>query len=440
MRELSSPPAAFYTCPGERHAISRSVHLARLSAFFPACQACPHQGDTGLLPESVVAGWESAAAGRTSQIRLVGDGLRGRYLNDLTRRDAQLWAMVVAAWLWDRRPLTGRCTDEAIPVESLGRFPTGPTVVVGYDERPSSPDLAVGVVEGLRRMGCQVVDLGQTLKPVWQFAAGQLAAQAGMFVTGNGFDASWTGFDLLGPQGVPLDDHALWQRWSIAVTMPISRPTRTPGTLRTWSVATDYEATLWQHFHALRPFRVVCGASSPLMERLLARVFTRTPCHYGGLRLLQPREEDTATGTAAALCQAVLEQQADIGIGIGVDGQTLIVMDERGEVIPAARWLSWLITRTLVEHSDRNAVVDRHAVEQASGLALVRTIVDGGVTEFVTQLNSPMALCGVDAALRFWWAESAPTCDALVTLAAILRAASWSGDPLSMQLEYSHCD
>ncbi|MDP1798307.1 MAG: hypothetical protein Q8K78_12525 [Planctomycetaceae bacterium] len=431
MRELSSPPAAFYTCPGERHAISRSVHLARLSAFYPACQACPHRCDTGLLPESVVVGWESAATGRTSQIRLIGDGLRGRYLNDLTRRDAQLWAMVVAAWLWDRRPLPGRCDDTPLTAD---RFPAGPTVVVGYDERPSSPDLAVGVVDGLRQMGCQVVDLGQTLKPVWQFAAGHLAADAGVFITGNGFDASWTGFDLLGSHAVPLDDAALWARWSIAVTMPISRPTRTPGTLRTWPVSTEYEATLWQHFHALRPFRVVCGATSPLMERLLARVFPRTPCQYHGVRLLQPRTEDAVFGTAAALRQAVSEHQADIAVGFGVDGQSLMVMDERGEVIPAAEWLPWLITRTLVEHSQCHAVVAHAAIEQASGLALARTIVDGGATEFVRHLNMSTALCGVDAALRFWWADPSPTCDALVTLAALLRAASWSGDPLSKQL------
>ncbi len=434
MRELSSPPAAFYTCPGERHAISRAVHLARLSAFYPACQACPHRCDTGLLPESVIIGWESAAAGRTSQIRLTGDGLRGRYLNDLTRHDAQQWAMVIAAWLWDRRPLPGRCDESPILTDTVDRFPVGPTVVVGYDERPSSPDLAVGVVEGLRRMGCQVVDLGQTLKPVWQFAAGQLDAQAGVFVTGNGFDASWTGFDLLGPQGVPLDEAALWQRWSIAVTLPISRPTRTPGSLRTWPVSAEYEATLWQHFHALRPFRVVCGATSPLTERLLDRVFTKTPCQYHGLRLLQPRAEDTAALTAATLKEAVHEHHADMAFGFGVDGQSLTVMDERGDVIPAGQWLPWLMTRTLVEQPQYKAVVSRTAVEQVSSLALARTIVDGGATELVTALNSPTALCGVDAALRFWWAETTPTCDALVTLAAILRAASWSGDPLSIQV------
>ncbi|HET6425817.1 MAG TPA: hypothetical protein VFG20_19155 [Planctomycetaceae bacterium] len=433
MRGVSSPPAAFYTCPGEQHAISRSVHLARLAAFYPVCQSCPHRCDSGLLPESVLNTWEATTPGRISQVRFVGDGLRGRYLNDLTRIEAQQWAMVLASWLWDQRPLPGRC-DEIDTDQTTARLPAGPVVVVGYDERVSSPDLAIGVVTGLRRMGCQVVDLGQTLKPVWQFAAGQLAADAGMYITGNGFDAAWTGFDVLGPHAVPMDDERLWTKWSIAVTQPVSRPTRTPGTLRTWSVTADYESTLWQHFHALRPFRVVCGATSPLMEQLLARIFPHTPCQFHLVRLSQPRDEDLAAVTAATLRQAVIETQADLALGFAVDGQSVTLMDERGEVLSPAHWLPWLITRTLVEHSDRNAVVTRRAIEQASALALARTVIDGGATEFVTRLNTDTALCGVDDGLRFWWADATPVCDALVTLAAILRAASWSGEPLSEQV------
>lgn len=283
-------------------------------------------------------------------------------------------------------------------------------------------------------MGCQVVDLGQSLKPGWQFAAGQLGADAGLFVTGNGFDAAWTGFDVVGPDAVPLDDHALWAKWSIAVTQPVSRPTRTPGTLRTWPVTSEYEATLWQHFHALRPFRIVCGATSPLMEKLLDRVFPKTPCNFRRVRLPQPREKDAAAATASTLRQAVTEHQADLALGFAVDGQSLTIMDECGQVVPPAQWLPWLITRTLVQHADRHAVVAKAAVAQAASLSLARTVVEGGATEFVTQLNANTALCGVDAALRFWWAESTPVCDALVTLAAILRAASWSGAPLSEQV------
>jgi hypothetical protein len=255
-----------------------------------------------------------------------------------------------------------------------------------------------------------------------------------MYITGNGFDAAWTGFDVLGPNGAPLDDERLWAQWSIAVTQPISRPTRTPGTLRTWPVTADYEATLWQHFHALRPFRIVCGAASPLMEQLLARVFPRTPCEYHSIRLPQPRDEDSAMVTASTLRQAVTVHQADLALGIGLDGQSVTVMDERGEVVPPAQWLPWLITRTLVEHPQRNAVISRGAVEQAPALSLARTVVDGGAEEFVTQLNTETALCGVDANLRLWWADTAPVCDAFVTLAAILRAASWSGEPLSDQV------
>ena len=34
-----------YICPGERHPISRSIHLARLAASFPPCRECPLRDD-----------------------------------------------------------------------------------------------------------------------------------------------------------------------------------------------------------------------------------------------------------------------------------------------------------------------------------------------------------------------------------------------------------
>ena len=39
--------AAEYVCPGETHAISHSIHLARLSSFYSKCRECPHRNDLG---------------------------------------------------------------------------------------------------------------------------------------------------------------------------------------------------------------------------------------------------------------------------------------------------------------------------------------------------------------------------------------------------------
>ena len=43
-----------YRCPGEPYAISRPLHLARLSAFYRGCRDCPHRFDReSLSPRAV---------------------------------------------------------------------------------------------------------------------------------------------------------------------------------------------------------------------------------------------------------------------------------------------------------------------------------------------------------------------------------------------------
>lgn len=461
MSTMPLAPAAAYTCPGETYAISRSVHLARLGSFYERCRSCPHRQDTGLLPDSVRTAWDRVPTPVMRQFRLVGDGLRGRYLNDLTRQDAQRWASVLAAWLWNRRPLRGRAENSPPPdlTESCSKAvprplqswhcgdledsacanipltsSCGPQIVVGFDERPSSPDLVVGVVRGLRQMGCRVVEIGQTLKPAWHFAAGQLAADAGVFVTGAGFDPAWTGWDILGPEQTPFEDAALWRRWLLDVSQPITRPTRSPGEVRTRSFWQAYQETLGQHFHALRPLTVICGITSPLTERLLQRLFAPLPCRLQTVMLPQPRADSAEALQAGMLRDAVCEWEADLAVGCGEDGQSLTLLNEAGTVIPATEWLPWMVRASLAASPCRRALVAHSAAAAAPRLASLATVIDDGLPALIHALRDDASLCAVDAQLRLWWGDPQPVCDGLVTLAAILRAASWSAAPLSEQI------
>lgn len=416
MNRARRPPPAYFTCPGETLAIPRAVHLARLAAFYPACQHCEHRCETGLLPPSVVARWDDPQATHSAHIRIVEDGVRGRYLNDLGRADARRIARRCADWL-ERQ---GRA-ERAEPL----------TVVVGYDERPTSPDLAIGVVEGLRQGGCTAVDLGQTLKPAWGAAVGTLKATAGLFVTGAGFDPAWTGIDGLGPTGVPIDAPELWQSWWLPGDDPVRASP--PGGHRPRPMWDEYAAELPREFHALRPWRLVCGTTSPLVERFLPQLFTGLPCDVQVVRMTQPRTADELAVQSAQLREVIRASQADLGIGLGEDLQTLFILDETGAVTPVEAWGPWLLERLLAEDRGATAVVAESVIERMPRLAALAKPVADRATAFVAALRQPGCLGGLDHRARFWSSTPVPACDALKTLAAVLRAASWSAAPVSEQ-------
>jgi phosphomannomutase len=365
MTAVPAPPPTFYVCPGERHAISRSVHWGRLAAFYDKCRDCPHRDDAGLLPTAITTAWRQTPRAVRQPLEFTAHGLRGRYLNDLDRQRAFAWATAFAAWLWDQRPLIGRLSDESEDSRRVGRVPEshhegcrdlvvsadsahptrqphfGPMVVVGFDERPPSPDLAVGVVTALRQMGCRVIDIGLTTAPIWRFAAREFAADGGAFITGAGCEPSWTGLDWFLPHGLPDEFvHQLAQR----VESVPARPTRTAGSVKTRAVLDAYAARLPEWFHALRPLHVVCATPVDLLRTLLPRVFAELPCRL--TCLLWPRQRDTAAVLPAGserLSAAVRDEVADVGLLIAEDGATCTVFDEQGNAIPRAIWQPWLL-------------------------------------------------------------------------------------------------
>ncbi|HKJ92149.1 MAG TPA: phosphomannomutase/phosphoglucomutase, partial [Longimicrobiales bacterium] len=71
------------------------------------------------------------------------------------------------------------------------------TIVVGHDNRPSSPTLAEGVIAGARAAGVDVIDVGTVPTPVLYFAAETFQADGGLQITGSHNPPEYNGFKML---------------------------------------------------------------------------------------------------------------------------------------------------------------------------------------------------------------------------------------------------
>lgn len=414
------PPSTFYTCPGERHAIPRSVHLARLGRSYAACQQCPHRTDTGLVPTFVLNRVGEQSASATPQTRFVPSGLRGRYLNDFTRQEAYRWGIALAGVLWQDRPWTGRLeTDDSCNSLSAPQ-PTAPVVVVGYDERPSSPDLAIGVVTGLRHAGVCVLDIGMVTSPLWRFATTTLNADAGLLITGSGNDVNWTGCDLLGHAGQMWQPERELAQWYATLQHSQGRPTRTASSVQSMAVAVPYQAHLRRHFHALRPLTIGCATSSAVLAHHLNQVVTGLPVT---LQCNLSPDWRAPLDLASRIAQCSAWSQPDLIVWIAEDGEHVQVYDSQHRAVDNAAMNTWLLAAAQREdmHSHRRVI---HACQQ-----------DLSAREFDQLIRQPETLAGIDTEGRYWCGGSASACDAILTLAAILRAMSWSDAPLAEQVE-----
>jgi phosphomannomutase len=263
-------------------------------------------------------------------------------------------------------------------------------------------------------MGCQVVDVGLATRPCFTFAVHHLRAAGGVHITGAGCNPGWTGLDLLTRGTIPCSSPGELDRVAARYHEGFSRPSRRPGSQRTFQAAVPYEAGLLKHFHALRPLKIALACPSRTIRDLFARIFRKLACR------LVPVETptrvrsilDPADGDVERTARHVRENGTDLGLLVEDDGERCIFFDEQGRFVPPIE-----IARLLAidqGHVDQVACIElssREAVTVAMGLA-----------------GTPFAADGIG---RYWFGEAYAACDALLTLVHTLHALSRSDAPLS---------
>lgn len=431
-----------YICPGETHPISHSVHLARLAAFFPGCRDCPFRTETGQLARQTVERLQRTEKRVERKSLVTNDGIRGRYVNELNRKKADEFAAALATLLWRQSPLVGHLDS--------GRRrnrKSGPVVVVGHDERTSSPDIVTGVVSALRRTGCGVVDISLCSEPCFRFTVDHLQAAAGIYVTGAGCDPSWTGLDIVtsgaipvGCRSVPADepyDRDALERMTLEVLeqmtqAAVGRPTRQAGPHRSFQSSIPYDASLLKHFHALRPLRVTVGCSSRLVRQTLDRLFQNLPCRLLTVEIPDRARHpgDATDADVLRVGKAVVESESHLGVLIDHDGSRCGFVDEEGRLVAPRRISHLMCEAVLAEHSGGTVAVERPAYEE------IRTVVEdfGGrcvaaepvQTDMARTLQAQRAVLGVGDSGRYWFGEAFPSSDAILTLARVLESLSKS--------------
>jgi len=435
-----------YRCPGENYDITRAVHLARLAVSYSKCRNCPHA--PGVSADDETSGPECPRPALHENSLFIPEGIRGRYLNELTRATSATIAGALASCLWDDfarpapdvagtlrvptsahgvcRPLSEPSSadrEPPLPKEGLrllapGR--PGPCVVLAHDERPSSPDIVTGVGQALRRMGCQVVDIGLATRPCFVFAVDHLRAAGGVHATGAGCDPGWTGLDFLSRGTIPCSSPGELDRIAARYQDGYSRPSRRPGNQRTFQAAVPYEASLWKHFHALRPLKIALACPSRTVRDLFARIFRKLACR------LVPVETPTRVRSAHDVSDPDLQRTArhvredgtDLGLLVEDDGERCTFFDERGRLIPPSEIARLLAIDLGV---DAKAVDAQRSSREA-------------VTVGMGHDGTPFAADGIG---RYWFAEAYAACDALLTLVHILHALSRSDAPMSEVLQKS---
>jgi len=245
---------------------------------------------------------------------------------------------------YDIRGIVGEDLDSSI-AEGVGKAygstlvegQKGPAhVSVGQDNRPSSPDLAAGLIRGLRSTGCRVSHIGTVPTPVTYWSEFELGSHGCIQITGSHNPAEYNGIKMTVGKASIYGDAIQRLRQRIESGDFVEGK---GGGLETLNLLPRYVEDIAGRFDLPRPVKAVvdCGNGTgavvavELLETLGVDVVPLY-CESDGT-FPNHHPDPTVDEYVVDLIENVRSTGAEVGIGFDGDADRLGVVDNEGNII-----------------------------------------------------------------------------------------------------------
>ena len=327
---------------------------------------------------------------------------------------------------------------------AFGTFIDGGPVIVARDSRTSGPELLRALVDGLRRTGCSVTELGVATTPGTGNVIASRNARGGIVITASHNPVEWNGIKFLDENGsAPAPETA---RKIIAIYESRSfrrdeaRPTEidrddSAGRLHLEKVL----SLVPREAIADRKFAVVldsingagCRSGRALLERLGCSVTHLNAEPTGDFAHPPEPIAENLTG----LCDAVRSTRAAVGFAQDPDADRLAVVDETGRFI-GEEYTVALAAELTFRHRPGTAAVNLATsrmiddiAAQHPGCNVIRTAV--GEANVVTAMRENHCVIGGEGNGGVIDPRVVHVRDSLISMALILQLLSECDRPLS---------
>ena len=213
------------------------------------------------------------------------------------------------------------------------------TIVVGRDMRPSSPDLAKSLTDGIRSVGMKVVDVGLIDTSFIYFAINHLDAVGGIQTTASHNPIQYNGFKISGPKAKPIGAASgLDDIKRIATQLRVGQ-TGLQGGYEQADLWGAYRDHVLRFLNLKRKLRVAIDASNGMAGKMVPAVFGKVP----NLEIIPILFEITGSFThdpnplvdanLAMLREEMKRSKPDLGVCFDGDADRCIFLDEKGAAI-----------------------------------------------------------------------------------------------------------
>lgn len=236
----------------------------------------------------------------------------------------------------------------------------GTRVVVGHDNRTSSPDLSAALTAGLRAAGCDVTGVGMVPTPGLYYAAYHLRMAGGVMVTASHNPVQYNGFKLCKGYFTLADAEIRAVRDLISAGDFASGR----GGVEQVDILPAYLAAIKGGINIRRPLKVVVdagnGVAGVVAPRLLRDLGVDVIELYCELDATFPHHlpDPQMPENVVDLRERVLAEGADLGLAYDGDADRIGAVDEQGRQLSADLLMVLFARQVLAEHAGATVIFD----------------------------------------------------------------------------------
>jgi phosphomannomutase len=280
--------------------------------------------------------------------------VRATYPNPLNEESA--WKVGHASAQFLKRSRQNVAADQRVRMED--------TICVGRDMRPHSPDLAKALIDGIRSVGMNVIDVGMVDTSFIYFAINHLDCVGGIMTTASHNPINYNGFKISGPKAKPIGSASgLDDIKRIAMTLNRVGGTGLQGKVEEMDLWQPYRQHVLQFLDLKRPLKVAVDASNGMAGKMVPKVFggidklTIVPILFEITGSFTHDPNPLVESNLAMLKAKMKEGPVDMGACFDGDADRAVFLDEVGRMIGSDMATALLAQDLLKRQENKGATV-----------------------------------------------------------------------------------
>ncbi|GBF32738.1 phosphomannomutase [Desulfocucumis palustris] len=316
-------------------------------------------------------------------------------------------------------------------------------VLVGMDNRRSSPRLSESITVGLLSTGCNVINIGTVVTPIFYYARVKYEIEAGVMITGSHNPSEDNGFKIaLGPATIHGEEIQSLRR--LIETGDFETGT---GQISSRDPVPDYKQMLQEKISlGNKKLKVVLDCGNGTASYFAQDIVKSWYCDVVPL-FCEPdpdfpnhHPDPVKRKNLQGLIKTVLSEKADVGVAFDGDADRIGVVDDTGEVIWGDQFMALMWPEILSKHPGAPAIIEVKCsqtlvdeVRRLGGKPVFYKTGHSLIKAKMKELNAPFT--GEMSGHMFFADEYYGYDDAFYATGRLLRMMSNSSRPLSASVK-----